>query len=497
MAIAKFVDYATRLADIFIPANIAADREAKKLARIFLYSHIFGPFIGSTVPLAIYIFDSRPDYRAAVLLVSILSFWMFPFALKYTSAYRTLAIISIQNLIFCILWSCYCYGEVRSPTLAWLLTVPLLSFLYVGPSTRMRLLVICQFAVSAEIFYLVNQYFPPPPVTMSLVATEWLGLVSTTAAALYVAMMALFYANALASQVELKTEIDGHLRTTSELLAATESARRSSAAKSEFIAKMSHELRTPLNAVIGYSEILLEEAEGDHDDQAAADLGRIHDAGVHLLKLVNEILDLSRIEAGRMVISEELANCGDLLRSIAAGFEGSARANANKIVVDAQRAQGEMLIDVAKLRQVLEQLLENAIKFTNNGRITISAERNGDIIAVAVADTGCGIEPERLERFFDRLETVDEIDERPVVGAGVGLLLCKRLCELFGGTLSVVSVLGQGTKFTIAVPARVEEVEALQDAEDGRRQLRAVATRIREAESRQEGSISHAKSALG
>jgi len=496
MAFSKFADYATRLADYFIPASIAADREAKKLARIFLYSHIFGPFIGVTVPLAIYMLDSRPDYRETIILGSILCFWIFPFLLKYTSAYKTLSTLSIQNLISCILVGCYFYGGVRSPMLAWLLTIPLLSFLYVGPSRRMRLCLIGQFAANAVIFYWAHMVFPPPPATMSLVATESLGLVSTTAAALYVAMMALFYATALASQVELKAEIDGHLRTTSELLAATESARRSSAAKSEFIAKMSHELRTPLNAVIGYSEILLEEAEGDKDVQSAADLSRIHEAGIHLLKLVNEILDLSRIEAGRMEVSEELTDCGDLLRSIVPRFEAAARENGNQILVDAEKAPGAMLVDVAKLRQVLEQLIENAITFTKEGRITILAERKGDAICVTVADTGCGMAPERLDGFFDRLETVDEIDQRPA-GAGVGLLLCKRLCELLGSTLTLESELGRGTSFTIMLPMRADDVEALERAEDGRRLLSAVAERVRQAKEQNEGSVAYAQSALG
>jgi signal transduction histidine kinase len=337
--------------------------------------------------------------------------------------------------------------------------------------------------------------FPPPPVTMSLVATESLGIVSTTAAALYVAMMALFYANALASQVELKTEIDGHLRTTSELLAATESARRSSAAKGEFIAKMSHELRTPLNAVIGYSEILLDEAESDHDTQSASDLRRIREAGVHLLKLVNEILDLSRIEAGRIEISEELIDCADMVRSIAARFEASARANANEIVVEAENAP--MLVDVEKLRQVMEQLLENAIKFTKCGRITIAARRRADTIEILVADTGCGIAAARLVGFFDRLETVDEVDERPVDGAGVGLLLSKRLCELIGATLSLESVQGEGTIFTIGLPARADDVETMKRAEESRRQLRVFAAHMEDAGAQAERKAPHAKSAVG
>jgi signal transduction histidine kinase len=499
MAITKFVDFATKLADLFIPESISSDREAKKLARVFLYSHLCGPFIGSVVPLAIYIFDPTPGYKAMILLVSIFSFWIFPFLLKYTGAYKILALISIENLTFCILWSCFCYGGVRSPTLAWLLIVPLLSFLYVGPSTFMRLFIVGQFIVSAAIFYAANLMFVAPVVTMSQVALQSLGIVSTVAATVYVAMMAMFYASALASQVELKAEIDGHLRTTSELLAATESARRSSAAKGEFIAKMSHELRTPLNAVIGYSEILLDEAEVDQDAQAAADLKRIHQAGVHLLKLVNEILDLSRLEAGKMEVSEELVDCGDLLRSLAPRFEASARANGNSIVVDAERASGHMLVDSAKLRQMLEQLIENAIAFTRDGEVAMTAERGaeGDSVRFTVSDTGCGIAPERLDGFFDRLETVEETDDRAGVGAGVGLLLCKRLGELLEAKLSIESELGKGTRVTIVLPARAADVETHVKAEEGRRRLSAVAEQIREDNNPAQESVAYAQSAVG
>src|SRR5437764_10579650 len=130
MALSKYADYATQIADYFIPPSLAADREAKRRARIFLYSHLFGPFIGSTVPLAVYAFDSGADHKADILFGSILCFWVFPFLLKYTGAYRTLAFISIQNLIFAILWSCYFYGRVRSPTLALMPNLPLAAFLY-------------------------------------------------------------------------------------------------------------------------------------------------------------------------------------------------------------------------------------------------------------------------------------------------------------------------------------------------------------------------------
>ena len=496
MAFTKYADYATQIADYFIPPSLAADREAKKRARIFLYSHLFGPFIGSAVPLAVFAFDSAPDYKAGVLLASILSFWVFPFLLKYTGAYRTLAFVSIQTLIFSILWSCYCYGGVRSPTLAWALNIPLLSFLYIGPSSRLRLALAAQFVVSALIFFGVNEFFEPPPLTMSPIAIQALGLISTVAAALYVVMMALFYANALASQVELKAEIEGHLRTTADFVAATESARRSSAAKAEFIAKMSHELRTPLNAVIGYSEILLDEAETEQDAQSAADLRRIHGAGVHLLKLVNEILDLSRIEAGRMETLPELVDCGDLLRSVAGRFEEAARQSGTNVVVDA--AVGTVLVDGAKLSQIVEQLLENAIAFTEQGRVRISAERlccgEEDRLLICVADTGCGIAPDRLEGFLDRLETVEEADGRQEGGAGVGLLLSKRLCELIGATLSLESELGQGTRATVALVMPADAIERV-DSEQSR--LAAVAARMRRVDSEAQERQVNAKAVVG
>jgi signal transduction histidine kinase len=351
------------------------------------------------------------------------------------------------------------------------------------------------------IFFGVNQLFDAPAVTMSPVAIQALGLVSTTAAALYVAMMALFYANALASQIELKTEIEGHLRTTAEFLSATESARRSSAAKAEFIAKMSHELRTPLNAVIGYSEILLVEAEIEHDAQSAADLRRIHGAGVHLLQLVNEILDLSRIEAGRMDIFRELVDVGDLLRSVAGQFEEAAQQNGDRLTVDAARAPGVMFLDATKLRQILEQLVENAIAFTKEGEVTILAERlsqaEDDVVAITVADTGCGIAPERREGFFDRLETVEEADGRQEGGAGVGLLLSKRLCELIGAKLSLESAVGRGARFTITLPARADAMAALEDAERRQLQLRTLVAQMKQADERAQEELGNAKVALG
>ena len=167
--------------------------------------------------------------------------------------------------------------------------------------------------------------------SLPVAAMQGLGLVSTTAAALYVAMMALYYAQIQASHGELESEMRQHVATATALRAATEEAEGAGAAKAEFLAKMSHELRTPLNAVIGYSQILLEDAEIEGDSASVADLTKIHTAGQHLLKLVDEVLDLSKIEAGKLELDLEEVDIGELLEEIAESARPAAAANEERI----------------------------------------------------------------------------------------------------------------------------------------------------------------------
>ncbi len=142
MNLAALTSVTTGIADYFIPPAIAADPDRRNQARVFLISHLFGPFIGNSVPLALYVLDPKPGIEIAVLAASITGFLAFPILLKLTGLYRTLAVLSVQNLLFCILWSCYFYGGVTSPTLSWVLIIPLLAFFYIGHSMMMRALVI-------------------------------------------------------------------------------------------------------------------------------------------------------------------------------------------------------------------------------------------------------------------------------------------------------------------------------------------------------------------
>ena len=456
--------------DWFIPPAIAADREVRKHARIFLYSHLFGPFIGNTVPLAFYLLSPKPGVDIGILAASISAFWIYPFVLRATGRYYLLTVLSVENLIFAILWSCYFHGGILSPTLPWTLTIPLLALLYIGPSARMRTIMLLQLAINLAIFYVLYETTAPPSSGMSAGATQALGLVSTIAASLYVTMMALFYANALASQVELEGEMRQHQITAGALRQATEDAKRASAAKSEFVAKMSHELRTPLNAVIGYSEMLLEDAIDEQDDAIASDLRRIHEAGHHLLKLVNEVLDLSKIDAGKMEVFNEFADCAPLMRKAAQPYQQRAQQAGNELRVEADADLGVIYADVMKLNQTIGELLDNSVKHTRGGTITLAASRTrrpqGDEIVVSVRDTGAGIAEERFESLFEQFNAAGDISSTKYGGTNLGLSLSKKLCHLLQGDITVDSELGKGSCFTIRIPASAGAGPAEDDAQD-------------------------------
>jgi signal transduction histidine kinase len=453
-----------RFVNYFIPPEIMADREARKRANVFLISHILGPFIGNVVPGTIYFIDPNPGYQVIVLGVSITAFWVFPFLLRAGVPYNPLALVSVQNLIFCILWSCYFYGGVTSPTLAWVLTIPLLAFFYLGSSARLRMIVIGLFVLNLAIFVSFYQdEYPPTKGDLPAAAMQGLGLISTIAAALYVAMMALYYAKVQTSQGELEGEMRQHMATASELRLATIEAERAGAAKAEFLAKMSHELRTPLNAVIGYSQILIEDAEDEGDIEAVADLSKILTAGEHLLKLVNEVLDLSKIEAGKMELDLQEIVLADMLNEMLIVVETAAAKNGNRIFCNIGPNLGTALCDPGKLRNVLTELFDNAVKFTQDGTIELVVERvPGDAVEqlmIHVIDTGIGIAPDQISGLFEKFTVVDDSSTSKYGGTGLGLALSQKLCKLMGGEIFVESELGKGSRFTIRLPLLAQRTE--------------------------------------
>lgn len=468
MADAAVKNSLDRLVDWFIPAEMQAVRETRQLARMFLISHLCGPFLGNVVPGALLFMDPHPGYAVAVLAASITAFWAFPLLLRATGKYNLLCFISVQNLIFCILWSCYFYGGVSSPTLPWVLTIPLLAFCYLGPSRRLHVLAIIQFGVNVAAFVALY-YFGPKVVSHVPVAKlQGLGIVSTVAALAYVAMMALYYRRILASGAELESEMRGHMVTAAELRRATGEAERAGAAKAEFVASMSHELRAPLNAVIGYSELLLEEAADERDDQSIADLEKIHSAGHHLLKLVNEVLDLSKIEAGKMEFALEEVSVGELLAHLIERERARADAKGISLTLDLGDGVGTVRWDPQRASQAVAQILDNAVKFTAQGGVTVKARRAGEgldaEIVIDVQDTGIGISPTMLPKLFEKFTVAHDASASKYGDAGLGLSLSRALCRLMGGEISVRSELGRGSCFKLRLPAAISVTQREGDA---------------------------------
>jgi GAF domain-containing protein/CheY-like chemotaxis protein/anti-sigma regulatory factor (Ser/Thr protein kinase) len=231
--------------------------------------------------------------------------------------------------------------------------------------------------------------------------------------------------------------------------------------KSEFLANMSHELRTPLNAIIGYSEMLQEDAADLGNEQLGDDLRKINAAGKHLLELINAVLDLSKIEAGKMELYLESFDVAGLVRDIVAVIQPLAARNANRLEVRCPEAVGTMRADLTKVRQALFNLLSNACKFTDRGTVSLTVAREvvdgQDSMMFRVGDTGIGMSPEQLTRLFEAFSQADAATTRRYGGTGLGLALSRRLCRMMGGDVTVESVAGQGSTFTIRLPVVVAE----------------------------------------
>ena len=246
-----------------------------------------------------------------------------------------------------------------------------------------------------------------------------------------------------------------------ELLTAKELAEVASKAKAQFLANMSHELRTPLNAIIGYSEMLKEDAEANNQELFIPDLKKIHEAGKHLLGLISDVLDLSKIEAGKMALVVEEFDIADLVETVTSTSMPMVEAKGNTLSVKLEDNIGSMQSDPVRLRQCLLNLLSNAAKFTERGLVNLEVNRNQknetEWINFQVTDSGIGMTPEQLEKIFDAFSQAEARTTAIYGGTGLGLAITRNLVDLMGGTITVESEINKGTTFTLQIPAMIQQ----------------------------------------
>jgi signal transduction histidine kinase len=225
--------------------------------------------------------------------------------------------------------------------------------------------------------------------------------------------------------------------------------------KSEFLANMSHELRTPLNAIIGFSEVLIERMFGEVNEKQADYLKDIHESGKHLLSLINDILDLSKIEAGRMDLEIATFDLPSALSNAMTLVRERAQRHAIALGLEVDPRLGEFRADERKFKQIVLNLLSNAVKFTpDGGKVNVHARKMDEVIEIAVRDTGIGIAPEDQAAVFEEFKQVGRDYTRKAEGTGLGLALTKRFVELHGGAIRLQSTPGKGSTFTITLPVR-------------------------------------------
>jgi signal transduction histidine kinase/DNA-binding response OmpR family regulator len=260
-----------------------------------------------------------------------------------------------------------------------------------------------------------------------------------------------------ASLVKVRELAEEQRLTAEELRVARDAADTANQSKSAFLANMSHELRTPMNAILGYSEMLMEEAEDLEQEDFIPDLKKINQAGNHLLSLINDVLDLSKVESGKMEAFAEDIDIDNLIDEVSGTAQPLMEKNSNTLSIERSGQIGRAHQDLTKLRQCLFNLLSNAAKFTHDGTITLHIERTVeagmDWLTLAVSDTGIGIPADKIDHVFEEFTQADDSTTRDYGGTGLGLAISRRFCELLGGSLRAASETGKGSTFTIRIPA--------------------------------------------
>lgn len=443
-----------RLIDWFIPPTIRETESDRLMARTFVLLHLLGPIMGHTVTYFLSQTSAGATWQFWTTEVIVVSFLATPLLLRWCKSLRLAAMVSVQLLVGLSLFGSFFFGGISSPLLPWFLIAMVLGFFYLADSIKLTLVGV---ALQLACFFgarLMLGAFP------TLLAPESLKLANTfsiLAALTYMTMLTLYYETVMRLRLSVEQETIDQRSKLELLRVAMVAAQQASKRKSIFLAKMSHELRTPLNAVIGYAEILRESfAERPNSGRKMQDLDRIHAAGQHLLEIVNEVIDLSSIEANRVELSTQPVVVRSLIDEVIATASPLVAKRDNRMFVNMPEDLGTLELDALKVRQSLLNLLSNAAKFTTKGTIILTVLRRqdsrGDRLLLEVTDNGIGIAPESLRKIFEDFGQAENDTVSKFGGTGLGLTLTKRFCEMMGGTVDVRSERGVGTSFTIEIP---------------------------------------------
>lgn len=445
---------ATRCIGWFVPPEFRRDPDKFRRASMFVGAHLLGPPLGHLITLYLLIIDPHPGWHLWPSFISLGIFYPLPLLLRVTGRFALISHISVQNLIFVVLFTAFEYGGVNSPFLAWLLVVPLLAFFYVGPNPRALAAVIVPVAVYLGIGYEMHLqgYSFPEHVPMSHMVG--MGIFSIFIGVVFVSSLSFYYATIMAQAAEMTI---AHQRAEYERQQA-EAANR---AKSDFLAKMSHELRTPLNSVLGFAQLLEFNAREPLSAKQARQVHQIKKSGEHLLSLIDEVLDLSKIESGNIRLSLERVALDSLLDEVRSTLH--ALAEAAQVTFTVQLAPGTPSVraDRTRLAQILINLGTNAIKYNRpGGSATLVAERAGEgVVRLSMIDTGVGIPFDRQGDVFEPFNRLGA-EHGAIEGTGIGLTISRKLAQLMNGSLTFRSEPGHGSTFTVELPAESEPVEA-------------------------------------
>ena len=450
---AEPVDQTNRLIaaiDWFVPASLRESTASLWQGRIFVISHFLGPF--SAIAILGYLYRVLDAHDGVFWMLCALcgSFWLLPLALRWTGALFKPAFYSFCALTAISVVGSYYYGGVSSPFLPWFLTAQMIGFFYLSDRPRLVLGCITASLAAFAAAYLLEGSFPH---RVPLQHLSTVGMISACAATIYNSMMAIYYAYVMVANSALQREITKHVETQAKLNAAKQEAERANEAKAVFLAKMSHQLRTPLNAIIGYSEILLEDAEMSEPVVDAEELRSINNAGRHLLSLVSDVLDMPKIDSDEVDINPGPVDLDRCLEQVSATCRHLISQNGNTFAIDKHDDLGLIQTDETRLRQILINLLGNAGKFTRNGEVVLRARRLGDgggeQVLISVKDTGIGMSPETIPNLF---KDFSQLEPETFKGSGLGLAVSQRLARLLNGYISVESRPGRGSEFTLRLP---------------------------------------------